>query len=159
MLFLCRVSILLHSATKVSAMSFIPTSPHRDLKFPISPQGRSFSFMLTYPELQVQIQRGKVGVGSAIGTSGPACGDIVVRRSGSNTANPNRLYSSCSAQSAAGHKAFVWLEPGAHPTSSTSKGLFEQLCSTHLGRRYEHGVSGKWSSAIGHSPQNRKDTS
>ena len=106
-------------------MCSTPASPHRDLKYPTPPQGRSFTFNLTYAELQGQIQSGKVSVGSAIGTRGPACGDIVVRRSGSNAANPNRLYGSCSAQSAAGYKAFFWSEQGDDPASCTSKRLFD----------------------------------
>ena len=79
-------------------------------KAPKAPPGRTIVHTSGIQELLRKVKEGAIQEGDSVGSCGPSCGDIVIRRAGENSKNPQRLYAACQAPSEENHRTFMWME-------------------------------------------------
>ena len=106
---------------------------------PSAPAGRTIILTTAFQNLVNQASSGDLSEGAVVGSCGPCCGDITVRRSGPGAKYPHRLYAACGANSSLEHKSFFWLtkeEPDS--THTATRQLFGEMRVPHTLKRGMH---------------------
>ena len=103
---------------------------------PRSPSAPAGTIILTtaLPHLVSRAASGELCEGAVVGSCGPLCGGITVRRSGAAAKFSNRLYAACAASSNMEHRSFFWLE-GADSSQTPNRQLFGEMRVPHTLKR------------------------